>query len=77
MTDRSTQLIVFDSYSGIKLFEIHQNGKSLGGFDYMNQVALSREECSKLIRKLNESSQLNMVFGWQVDRLQLCEQIYF
>jgi len=68
MNDVNTQFVIFDT-EGTTLYEIHlQDDKSLGGFDYTNQVSLSREECSKLIRKLATSSQLNMVFGWQVDR---------
>jgi len=58
MIDSSTQFIVFDT-EGATLYEIHQDDKSLGGFDYTNQVNLSKNECTKLIKKLADSNQLN------------------
>jgi len=58
MIDSSTQFIVFDT-EDTTLYEIHQDDKSLGGFDYTNQVNLSRDECSRLIRKLAESNHGN------------------
>ncbi len=52
----SDQFVVFDT-EGTTLYEIHQGEGILAGFDYLNQSSLSREECSKLIRKLNDSQE--------------------
>ena len=50
----SDQFVVFDT-EGTTLYEIHQDDEGMGGFDYTNQAILSGIECTKLIRKLNDS----------------------
>ncbi len=79
INDLNKQIIITDN-NGTRYFEIHQNRRILGGYDYTRGLRLSEKECKELVKnsiKVNKSLHVFLKMeDLQIERSKSKREIY-